>query len=304
MTPQLPPTLERVARSNPVRPDDGRGLTPDAQAALTRILATDAQPRKRLAARRSRRVLMVAIAALLLVAVGGGLAATDPFGIFRNPNPGSALYGVDSSRHVTPPTAYWISCPRTTGTGFRCGTNMSGVRYQLLDHVESNGGNQLTRASLKAAIRQAHARGTISAAMANRFNRDLAAVSDSFLGALRTMFRYETLGTDPSRIPPPGVPAVIVCVPAGHGLSCKDLNGDANAAIGSGIYTAVPQRNWRPAPPQRPDNSWALEVAILGHPPTATEYRLIADLVMGSGSTSSGTNSGHVQRVPAPPQSR
>ena len=41
MTPQLPPTLARVARSNPVRPDDDLGLEPAAQATLARILATD-----------------------------------------------------------------------------------------------------------------------------------------------------------------------------------------------------------------------------------------------------------------------
>jgi hypothetical protein len=119
------------------------------------------------------------------------------------------------------------------------------------------------------------------------------------------MSRYETIGGGGlTRVPPPGVPDVIVCEPAGRNLSCQDLNGDANAAVGSGIYTAVPQRNWRPAPPQRPDNSWALEVAILGHPPTAAEYRLIADLVMSAASSPSTTTSEHAQQVPARPQSR
>ncbi len=41
---------------------------------------------------------------------------------------------------------------------------------------------------------------------------------------------------------PADVPAVIVCEPADRNLSCQDLNGDQNAAVGSGIYTAVPDR--------------------------------------------------------------
>lgn len=304
MTPQLPPTLARVAHSNPVRPDDDLGLTPNAQAALDRILATEAPARRRSAARRSRRVLIVALATLLLIAVGAGLAASDPFGIFRNPNPGSALYGVDSSRHVKPPTAYWIQCPQTTGNAFRCGAALSGTRYELIDHVESNNVDVLTRSNLRAAIQQARAHGQITAAMATRFDRDLAAVSDGFLAAFRTMARYQQLGSSMSRVPPPGVPAVIVCEPADRNLSCQDLNGDQNAAVGSGIYTAVPEPGWRPAPPQQPDPGWALEVAILGHPPTAAEIRLEEDLLMAATSSSSTTTTGHAQRVPAPTQSR
>ena len=206
MTPQLPPTLARVARSNPVRPDDDLGLEPAAQATLARILATDRPVQRRHAERRSRRVLIVALAALLLLAVGGGLAATDPFGMFRSPNPGSALYGVDSSRHVKPPTAYFIQCPRTTGNSFGCGAKLSGTRYELIDHIESNNADVLTRSNLKAAILQARAHGQITAAMAARFDRDLAAVSDGFLAAFRTMARYQQLGTSMSRVPRPACP--------------------------------------------------------------------------------------------------
>lgn len=105
------------------------------------------------------------------------------------------------------------------------------------------------------------------------------------------------------RASPPGVVAVIVCEPGGRNLSCRDLNGDANAAVGSGIYTAVPDPNWRPAPPQQPDTGWALEVAILGGPPSAAEIRLEEDLLMAATSSSSTTTTGHAQRVPAPTKS-
>ena len=300
MSPQLPPTLDRVARANSVRAvDDERGHGADAQAALARILADEAPTRHRRARRRGRRVPIVAMAALLL-AVGAALAATDPFGIFRNPNPGSALYGVDSSRHVTPPTAPLIRCAPTAGDAFPCGTGLSGVRYELLDHVESNGAGRLTRPAMEAAIRQARARGEISSATATRFDRDLAAVSDSFLAHLQTLFRYGTLSAGSRRVPPPGVPALIVCEPGGRALSCRDLNGDPNAAVGSGIYQAVPAPDWRPAPPQQPDNSWALEVAILGHPPTAAELRVLADMVLSATTTSGGSSSPQPQRAPPP----
>lgn len=299
MTPELPPTLERVARANPTPAvDDDRGQSAGAQATLARILAADRTPRRRHRPRRSRRVLIVALAALLL-AVGAAVAATDPFGIFRNPNPGSALFGVDSSRHVTPPTAFRIQCPQTTGDALRCGPELSGVRYQLLDHVESNGAGNLTRPALDAAIREARARGQITAAMARQFDRDLAAVSDTFLARLRTLFQYGTLSTSLTRVPPAGVPVLIVCEPAGRALSCQDLNGDANADVGSGIYQAVQAPDWRPAPPQQPDNTWPLEVAILGHPPTAAELRVMADLVRaGTASSSTSTSSGQARPSP------
>lgn len=300
MTPELPPTLERVARANPVRPDDDRGKGTDAQATLARILADGPAAGRRRSGRRSRRVLIIALAALL-VAVGAGLAATDPFGIFRNPNPGSALFGIDTSRRVTPPTAFRIECPRTTGAAFRCAVGLPGRVYELLDHVESNGGIPLTRPNIVAAIRRARARGDISAAMAARFDRDLAAVSDDFLARVGTMFRYSTLSTGMSRVPPPGVPALVVCEPAGNDLSCRDLNGDGDAAIGSGIYEAEPAPDWRSAPPQQPDSSWALIDAILGHPPTKAEIRFIID-VLATGTTSSSGAQEKPTRVPPSPQ--
>jgi hypothetical protein len=302
MTPQLPPSLARVARANPVHAvDDERGQTADAQTKLAQILADDPSAPKRRAPRRGRRVLIGAVAALLL-AVGAALAATDPFGIFRNPNPGSALYGVDSTRHVKPPTAFLIRCPRTAGNSFACGAGLAGVRYQLLDHVESNGAGRLNRHTMETAIRQARARGQISAAMATRFDRDLAAVSDGFLAKLQTMFRYGTLSAGLTRVPPRGVPALIVCEPAGRALSCQDLNGDANAAVGSGIYEALPAPDWRPAPPQRPDNSWALVVSILGHQPTQAELRVFFDMAMTATSSTRAT-SGQARRAPPPPKS-
>jgi len=58
--------------------------------------------------------------------------------------------------------------PQTTGNAFRCGAALSGVRYELIDHVESNNVDVLTRSNLQAAIQRARAHGQITAAMATR----------------------------------------------------------------------------------------------------------------------------------------
>lgn len=331
MTIQLPPTLERVARANPVRPDDELGQRAAAQATLARIMAddrpaSDARPAAderlspdglsasddvsdargasdaRAAARGRRwragwhgRRLAIVLAAALLLAVGAAVAATDPFGLFRSPNPGSAIFGIDPSRHVVPPTEFHIACPHPGSGTFACGSRLTGQRYMLLNHVESNG-PPITRAAMQAALRKGRRQGRLSAPAVRRLTEDLAGVSDHFLSRLNVMFRFGTYSTNLTPegtrrlAPPPGVPSLLICEPAGAVLRCGDMNGDGAAAIGSGIYQALPAPDWRPAPPQQPDPGWQLEVAILGHPPTAAEQRLLIDL-LSYGTTSSSSSS-------------
>jgi hypothetical protein len=303
MTVKLPPTLERVARANPVRPDEERGQTPAAQDTLARILAgkhpgEDTRPAELALGRRAgwhgRRLAVVLLAALLL-AVGGAVAATGPFGLFRSPNPGSAIFGIDTTRHVTPPTRFHITCPHPSAQVFNCGARLRGQRFMLLDHVQSNGPT-LTRGAMEAALRRERQQGQLSAAGAKRLKDDLAAVSDDFIARLNVMFRFGTYSTNLTPegtrrlAPPAGVPSLLICEPAGALLRCRDMNGDDAAAIGSGIYQALPAPDWRPAPPQQPDPGWQLEVAILGHPPTAAEQRFLIDLLR-YGTTSSSSSS-------------
>jgi hypothetical protein len=292
MTAHLPPTLERVARANPARADDELGRAPDARAGLERILATERPARDRRAQRRGRRVLIVAFAALLLAA-GAAFAATDPFGLFASPNPGTAIFGVDPSRHVAPPTAFRIACPHPSEATFTCGARLGGAqRYVLLDHVEPSG-PPLTRPGMQAAIRGELRRGQLGAEQAARLRTDLGAVSDQFLDRLNVLLRFGTLTTNLTpegtrrMAPPVGVPSLAVCEPAGRLLRCRDLNGDSAAAVGSGIYQAVPDADWRPAPAHQPDPSAQLEVAILGHPPTAPEERFLIDLLRSAATTAS-----------------
>lgn len=303
MTVQLPDSLERLARANPAQPDDQLGQGVRAQAALERILAsgpTVAHSRRR-PRRHGRRLAIVLVAALLL-AVGGAVAATDPFGLFRDPNPGSAIFGVDPGRHVTPPSVPNIGCPRVAEPTFACGARLGGQHYTLIDHVWSN--PPITRGGMLASIRRERRAGRLSAARAQRLEADIAAISDDFIARFNVMTHFGTLSTGlgsggSHRVPPLGVPSVLVCQTAGRALSCRDLNGDASAPVGGGIYAALPAANWRPAPPQQPDSTWNLEVAILGHAPTPAELRFEIDLVR-YGTTSSGASPARPQRAPAP----
>jgi hypothetical protein len=298
------PTLERLARANPVRPDDELGRTPAAQATLERILAAErpAAQRRRRRRRRGHRLAVVLVAALLL-AVGGAVAATDPFGLFRSPNPGSAVFGIDPSRHVTPPTTPEIGCPHTSGSVLACGAVLGGQRYRLTEHVW-NPGPRLTRGYVLRVLRRETRQGQLSAQGEKRLEQDVAAVSDQFLARFSDMMRYGTFSTSftptgkGARVPPAGVPSLLVCESGGTALRCRDMNGDDSAPVGGGIYAAVPASDWRPAPPQRPDPGWDLEIAILGHVPTAAELRFEGDLVR-YGTTSSGASPARPQRAPA-----
>jgi hypothetical protein len=229
------------------------------------------------------------------------VAATDPFGLFRSPNPDSALYGVDPSRHVTPPNVPNIGCPRIATQSFDCGAHMSGQRYTLIDHVFSN--PTVTRRMMLAAVRRGLRAGQISPAGAARLDADIAAISDDFIARFNVLAHFGTYtgGVDSGgRVPPVGVPSLLVCQSAGTALHCRDMNGDDSAPVGGGIYAAVPAPDWRPAPPRQPDPGWALEVAILGHPPTAAELRFEMDIVR-YGTTSGGASPARPSRAPAPP---
>ncbi len=303
MTAPLPPSLVRLARANPAPVEEERGRSADAQAALAQILATERHPPPARASRWRRRhkTLMLSFAALLIIG-GGAVAATDPLGIFRSPNPGSALYGVDLNRRVTPPEVQQIDCQAGPSHALHCGAGLGGQRYELLDHVRSNGSQNLTRSHMQKALAQERRSGQLTAAAERRLLADIAALSDSDLAGLREMLSFGTLSTGPIIVrgravaPPPGVPALIVCQRAGTGLSCRDLNGDDGAPIGAGIYRATPSADWRPAPPQQPDPGYALEVAILGHPPTKAELRFMIDLFRYGTTTSSGGAPPRVQR--------
>jgi hypothetical protein len=93
-------------------------------------------------------------------------------------------------------------------------------------------------------------------------------------------------------VPPVGQPATLVCTDAGRGLRCQDLNGDADAPVGAGVYSAVPGPGWRTVRTPR---------YIGGLPPgvqfTHAEEQVLVDLLR-FGTTTSGSSSRSRQAKP------
>lgn len=282
----------RAANPQPIEPDRGRGAA--AQAALAQILEESAKAtgggdrrRRRGVGGASRR--LVVVFALLLVGGGAAVAATDPLG-WWSPNPGQAMYGSNPAVRVRTPSAQQIGCTRWAGA-VRCSTRRSGQLYARIDaiHPPVSG---FTRVALLRYIAGRRVAGTMTAAQAARFRADLAAVPNSFFTKYQLGSRYGTYGgggeTGNGRtlVPPPGVPEFLVCETTGAGLSCQDLNGDASAPIGAGVYQAIPARDWHLAPPQ-PANYGRRPPGISF---TSAEYRVLVDMVrFATVSTTSGS---------------
>jgi hypothetical protein len=286
---QLPPSLERLARSNPIEVDDELGYRPDAQAVLAKILASERARAGRARRRRRGRVLTVVFASLL-VGAGAAVAATDPFGFWRSSSPDTALYGVNPSRQVHGSTPAVIRCAPTGSSAVRCGAGLSGQAYQLVDRIQAP--SALTRAAITRYLLQSVQRGQLSASGERRVRADLAAVSDTFLARLSEAMRFGTYGGgNGSSVPPPGVPMWLVCEPTGTAIACRDLNGDEDAAVGGGVYMALPAANWVPLSSTGGGASHAnalLMTAIFGGGLTPAETRLLGDLATAGTQTTSG----------------
>ena len=295
--------LARLRSANPAPVEPDRGLTPAATATLARILqepisvANEAQLdgrsrarflRRRIVTRSSRRLIVVVV--VLVTAGGAAFAATNPLGWWST-NPTEARYGSNPAVHVRTPTQQQIACGRSGGV-LRC----SPASYELPSGVELVNGHRsteqlytlvdairppyrgFTRHALLTYIAQRRAAGAMTVAQAARFRADIAAVPNSFFTQLEHG-GYGTYGaggeTRKGRtlVPPPGVPSLVVCEPAGPGVSCQDLNGDEQAPVGAGVYQAMTARNWR-YERVPPENS--------GLPPgtslTRAEYRVLFDM--------------------------
>lgn len=308
--------ISRLRAVNPVITEPHRGKEPAAQAALQRIL--DAPPSRPISP--ARRGLtprgLVLVLAVLLLGVGGALATTDPMGWWSS-NPSEAHYRVSATSRVRTPTAPQIRCRADGLHHFSCAAETDhcyqigqrapfcklsghGLPYMRIDTIHAPPRNSsLSRAGFSTAIAKALAARTMTAAEAARFRSDLARVPDSFFGELRLASRYGTYGTGgPTRhgkvlVPPTGQPILLVCSQAPTRISCRNINGDTATAVGSGVYTAIRQKNWR----------WVNAPRYIGGLPpgvhfTHAEYQVLIDLVR-FGATTSQT-SGSVQATTTP----
>jgi hypothetical protein len=291
MSTKSPAGLERLARANPVAVDTDRGRRPDAQVVLARILASERPATRVVTRRRSHRTLMIALAAAVLIG-GAALAATDPFGFWRSSNPGAAMYGVDGSHSVRTPTAAEIGCRRSSAAIFTCAAQLPGQRYTLTDVIEAPAA--LTRSKRRGALASAARSGHISRQAKRRFEADLAAVPDSFLAHLSEALHFGTIGAGGALVPPPGVPEWLACAQDGMIISCRDLNGDERVAIGSGVYAALPARDWVRGPratAEPPYRTTAQMIkTIFGGWLTAAENRLLLDVATTASTTQSSSS--------------
>jgi hypothetical protein len=291
MSVHLPPSLSRLASVNPVLVDDDLGRSAEAQAELARILASDPELAPRRARRWApRRLLLIAVPAMVL-ASGGAVAATDPFGWWQSRNLNTAQYRIDTTKVVRTPTIAQVRCARALN-GFRCGAHLHGRPYMLIDQISAPLRDVYTRASMRHQIARALAIGMLSRAQARRILADLAAVPDSFLNQLNQAQAYSSIGggtieaNGVELAPPPGVPAFLACQPNLALLTCQNLNGDTGVPIGSGVYSALQTGDWRPAPPRRPDP----QLNFVQHM-TPAEIRLMLDIMRRSHTTTSSTSS-------------
>jgi len=287
MTRPLPPTLAALAAANPVPADERLGLIPDAQAALARILASERDPASGRRRASRRRVIAIAVVATVLAGCGA-LRVADPFGFWRSSAPGAALYGVNPALHVTAPRAADIGCARGGAATLSCTAGAGGVRYRLISRVHAVVPFLFTRANLLHLLATAPAE-EASAAEVRRLRADIEAVPDSFFAAWAQLSRFQTLESSTAApaagmelVPPRGMPLLLTCERLPDGISCRDLNGDEQTPVGSGIYGAVPAPDWVAVPSRQAGAINALGermvVAALGHPFTAAELRLELDL--------------------------
>jgi hypothetical protein len=309
-----PDAITRLRAVNPAAVDPDLGRDPVAQASLQRILDS---PQTAPPARRPLTSCgLVLVLAVLVLGAGGALAATDPMGWWSS-NSSEAHYRVNPEARVPTPVAQQIRCTAGGGGRLRCTPQQercyqvgqrapycklsgTGLPYVKIDAISAPPSNSVfSRAGFTQAITKALAARTMTAAQAARFRADLARVPDAFFTELRLAGQYGSYGSGSetqngrTRVPPAGQPATLVCTDAGRGLSCHDLNGDADAPVGAGVYSAVPGPGWRTVRTPR---------YIGGLPPgirfTHAEERVLVDLLrLGTTTTRSGSRGGQAKPV-------
>ncbi len=286
---QLPGSLARLARANPVIAEAGLGRAPQAQAQLARILASEREAPSRKWRPRRRRVIAILIVATALTGCGAALRVADPFGFWSSSAPGTALYGVNPATHAVAPRASGIGCRLAGAKTLTCTAGGVGIRYSMIEARTVAGVPAgFSRTSALRAIAKGLAAGQISANGARVLRADLIAVPASFFPDFRELGRFQTIesqngsnGTE--RIPPHGVPLLVACQQLAAAIDCRALNGDEATPVGAGVYAATPAPDWvtvrSPGPNASLAASQRLIVAVFGHPFTPTEVRLLMDML-------------------------
>jgi hypothetical protein len=280
-----------------------------------------AQALKRRRVVRLGRAAVLAFAALALL-TGAALAASrfDVLPFFDQSNRSTASYSVDNSRTYSGPAPRVLLCPDARPGSFDCsvGTLKAGSHRAYLMEMRVEATPQLTRAELLRALAAAEKKGKVDHAAAERFRRDLAAISDDFLTVWNlaasggTLFGGSQVSGEPDygRVPPPGfelvppagVPMAAACQAAGDAFRCHDLASSRDVPVGTPLYRLQSSSDWVPIPrePQRrPPGFDLLFRAVVGRDMTPAELRFAQDFV---DSVTLTVESGPVEGKRVPPK--
>ena len=250
--------------------------------------------RRRVAALRRRRRVQTAVLAVagVLVATGGGLAASgvDLVGWLRTDDPSPVRYLVDTTETYTGPAPQQIECDDVRAETFLCrplptaytceqlgkgpypcgALGRSQRVYWLGDRVEPN--PRIDRDLLLEGIERARRDG-MPDRLGDRLQRAAEDVSDEFLvkldllssvGGGRT-YRERPDGTP--AVPPKGVPLQVTCTDGpGKLVRCRDVAGATDVPLRAPIYGLEPTADWAPFEPAASTASeWAEIEAFFGH---------------------------------------
>lgn len=259
-----------------------------------------AQALKRRRAVRFGRAAVVAFAALALL-TGAAFAASrfDVLPFFDQSNRSSASYSVDNSR-TSRPAPRVLLCPDARHGSFDCsvGTLKAGSHRAYLMEMRVEPTPKLTRRELLDWLAAAEKKGQVEEAAADRFRRDLAAVSDDFLTVWNlasgggTIFGGTPVSEEPGHervappgfefVPPAGVPVAAACQAAGDAFRCHDLASSRDVPVGTPLYRLQSSSDWVAIPqePQpRPPGFDLLFRAVVGRDMTPAELRFAQDFL-------------------------
>jgi hypothetical protein len=260
-----------------------------------------AQALKRRRVVRLGRAAVLAFAAVALL-TGAALAASrfDVLPFIDRSDRSSASYSVDNSRTYSGPAPRVLLCPDARHGSFNCsvGTLKAGSHRAYLMEMRVEPTPKLTREGLLHALAAAEKKGKVDHAAADRFRRDLAAVSDDFLTVWNLAASGATVlgGTQVSgqpgfgRVPPPGfelvppagVPMAAACQAEDDAFRCQDLASSRGVPVGTPLYRLRSSSDWVAIPrePQRrPVDFDLLFRAVVGRDMTPAEVRLVIDFV-------------------------
>ena len=272
----------------------------DADETLRRA-RSDAQALRRRRRVRLGRAAVLVFAALALL-TGAALAASrfDVLPFFDQSNRSSASYSVDNSRTYDGPAPRVLLCPDAGHGSLNCtvGTRKAGSHRAYLMEMRVEPTPKLTRRELLDWLAVAQNKGQVEKAAADRFRRDLAAVSDDFLTVWNlaagggTVFGGTQVSEEPGHeriappgfefVPPAGVPVAAACQAAGDTFRCRDLASSRDVPVGTPLYRLQSSSDWVAIPrePQRrPLGFDRFFRAVVGRDMTPAELRFAQDFL-------------------------